>query len=222
MKLPDPKSSGYIPTPAGQHLAVCTRFIDLGTQTTQTQFGTKVQHKVALAWEIPGHRIEWEKDGTKYEGPVLHYERFTFSTHEKANFRQKLEMWRGRPFAESDFGDGPDAFDVKNLIGVGAFLQISHKNEGGTVYANLQAIMLPPGGKAAWPKPEGPTMYLALNKEEFDPDVFASLSEKMRTTIAASPEYKAIFGDEGRAAESESGFGERNPPSVTYDDEIPF
>jgi len=193
MKLPDPKSGGYTPTPAGQHMAVCTRFIDLGTQTTQSQWGTKRQRKVMLAWEIPGVRVEWEKDGQRYEGPALHYERFTFSTHEKAEFRQKLEMWRGKPFADSDFGDGPEAFDCKNLIGVGALLQIAHKTDGGKTFANLQAIMLPPGGRAAWAKPEGQLMYLALTAEEFDPMVYQSLSDKMKETIASSPEYQALF-----------------------------
>lgn len=213
MKLPDPKSGGFTPTPAGQHLAVCTRFIDLGTQTTQGQWGTKRQRKVTLAWEIPAVRIEWEKDGEKYEGPALHYERFTFSTHEKAEFRQKLEMWRGKPFIESDFGDGPEAFDVRNLLGVGALLQIAHKNEGGKTYANLQAIMLPPGGKAAWPKPEGQIMYLALTPEEFDPETFGKLSERMQDTIRNSPEYAALFPEPDQ---------KQSLDRSDMDDEIPF
>lgn len=219
MKLPDPKSGGFTPTPAGQHLAVCTRFIDLGTQTTQSQWGTKRQRKVMLAWEIPAERVKWEKDGQQYEGPAIHYERFTFSTHEKAEFRQKLEMWRGKPFVESDFGDGPEAFDVQNLLGVGALLQIAHKNEGGKTYANLQAIMLPPGGKAAWPKPEGQTMYLALTEDEFDQSVYDALSEKMRETIASSPEYQALFAGSDN---QQSGHGYGGNGHADMDDEIPF
>jgi hypothetical protein len=215
MKLPDPKSGGYTPTPAGQHNAVCTRFIDLGTQTTQTQYGTRRKRKVMIAWEIPAVRVEWMKDDQKYEGPALHYERFTFSTYETAEFRKKLEMWRGKPFAESDFGDGPDAFDVRNLIGVGALLQIAHKTEGGKTYANLQAIMLPPGGKAAWVKPEGQTMYLALTPEEFDPQVYEALSDRLRETIASSPEYQAIF------PASDPG-GNLQTPDGDMEDEVPF
>jgi hypothetical protein len=221
MKLPDPKSGGFTPTPAGQHNAVCTRFIDLGTQTTQSQWGTKRQRKVMIAWEIPSIRVEWMKDDQKYEGPALHYERFTFSTHEKAELRNKLEMWRGKPFSESDFGDGPDAFDVRNLIGVGALLQIAHKAEGGKTYANLQAIMLPPGGKSAWVKPEGQTMYLALTPDEFDAQVYESLSDRLRETIASSPEYQAMFP----SSFSDGGGNPENGNNGGFDDmddEIPF
>lgn len=218
MKLPDPKSGSFTPTPAGQHLAVCTRFIDLGTQTTNGQWGTKRQRKVMLAWEIPAERVKWEKDGQQYEGPTLHYERFTFSTHEKAEFRQKLEMWRGKPFAESDFGDGPEAFDVRNLLGVGALLQIAHKHENGKTFANLQAIMLPPGGKASWPKPEGALMYLALTEDEFDQSVYDALSDKLRETIANSPEYQALFAPAGGGQAGGAPAGGRSD----MDDEISF
>jgi hypothetical protein len=215
MKLPEPSSGSYTPTPAGQHNAVLTRFIDLGTQTTNGQYGTKHQHKVLLAWELPGERVEWEKDGVQHSGPVLHHERLTFSSHEKAKFRQYLEMWRGKPFTDEDFG----VFDCRSLLGVGAFLQIAHETNNGKIYANLQAIMLPPGGKDSWAKPEGGVTYFSLS--EFDQEVFDGLSEGLQSTIKDSPEYKSMFsqdpGPSGSDSEDPSG-----GLSKEIEDEIPF
>lgn len=215
MKLPAPNAGSFTPTPEGQHLAVCTRFIDLGTQTTETAWGVKQQRKVLIGWEIPKERTKWERDGVEHEGPVLHYERFTFSTHEKARFRQVLESWRGKPFRDEDFGSHEKAFDVRNLLGVGAYLQIAHKHENGKVYANLQAIMMPPGGKESWPRAEGQTIYLALTPDEFSLETYQGLSENLQNAIASSPEYQAMFRDD-------QPDGYSPPPRDDMDDEIPF
>lgn len=189
MKLPDPKSGGdFTPTPQGQHVAVLTRLIDLGTQPGSQAFPDP-KHKILFGWEIPGERVEWEKDDQKHEGPVLHYERMTFSMHEKAIMRQRLESWRGRPFTEEEY----QSFNMKSLLGVGAFIQISHDHKDGKTYANMQAIMLPPGGKEAWPKPEGEVVYVALDKDDFDKAQFDKLSDGLKETIQKSPEYQSIM-----------------------------
>lgn len=215
MKLPENNGGTFTPTPAGQHLAVLTRFIDLGTQTTTGMYGTKSQRKVQLGWEIPKERVSWTKDGVEHEGPVLHTERMTFSSHEKAIFRQRLESWRGKPFTDEDFG----SFDCKNLLGVGALLQIVHDTNNGTTYANLNAILLPPGGKDTWPTPEGPIIYFSL--EDFDHEVFDGFTDRMKETIMSSPEYQEKFG-KGRS----SGFENSENPGAGVDreleDEIPF
>lgn len=212
MKLPEPNGSGgFTPTPAGQHNAVLTRFIDLGTQPGSALY-PKPKRKVLMGWEIPAERVTWEKDGVEHEGPVVHFERMTFSTHENAVFRQRLESWRGKPFTEADWG----TFDTRNLLGVGALLQIAHEHKDGNTYANMQAILLPPGGKDAWAKPEGDVIYFSL--EEFDQEAFGRLSENLQTTIKGSPEYKAIFGD----ADGGLSQGEESRELADLDDEIPF
>lgn len=211
MKLPEPNAGGdFTPTPAGQHNSVLTRFIDLGTQPG-SQMYPKPKRKVLMGWEIPGERVKWEKDGQEQEGPVLHYERMTFSTHENAVFRQRLESWRGKPFAQEDWGN----FDTKNLLGVGALLQIAHEHKDAKTYANLQAIMLPPGGKETWAKPEGPVIYFSL--DEFDEDTFNGLSEGLQETIKKSPEYQVMFSHAPAMDE-----GQFPPPQNDMDDEIPF
>lgn len=223
MKLPENNGGTFTPAPAGQHNAVLTRFIDLGTQTTNGMYGTKSQRKVQLGWEIPAERVTWNKDGVDHEGPVLHTERMTFSSHEKAIFRQRLESWRGKALTDEDFG----TFDCKNLLGVGALLQIVHDNNNGTLYANLNAIMLPPGGKDVWAKPEGPIVYFSL--DDFNQEVFDSLTDRMKETIMGSPEYQAVFGvnnqqQNGNHQQSSggAGYGSGGRPSGDLDDEIPF
>lgn len=147
----------------------------------------KPKRKVLFGWEIPSQRVKYEKDGQEMEGPVLHFERMTFSMHENAVMRQRLESWRGKAFTEDDFG----TFDMRNLIGVGALIQIAHEHKDGKVYANLQAIMLPPGGKDQWPQPEGAIMHFDL--EEFHQDSFDALSLGLQETIKGSPEYQRMF-----------------------------
>lgn len=190
MKLPDPSKGGdFTPTPAGQHMAVFTRLIDLGTQPGSQMYPSP-KHKVLFGWEIPKERIKYEKDGEVHEGPVIHFERMTYSMHENAIMRQRLESWRGRSFTEDEY----KTFDMKTLLGVGALIQIAHEHKDGKIYANLQAIMLPPGGKANWPKPEGEFLYLSLDPDEFNQDDFDKLSDNLKSTIERSPEYQRMFG----------------------------
>lgn len=214
MKLPEPNSGGdFTPTPMGRHLAVLTRLIDLGTQPGSQMFPDP-KHKILLGWEIPSERIKYTKDGEEHEGPVVHFERMTFSMHEKAILRQRLESWRGKPFTDEDFG----SFDMQNLLRVGAEIQISHDHKDGKTYANMQAIMLP-RSKDEWPTPEGDVVYLSLADGEFDQVTYDGLSEGLRNTIAKSPEYQKLNGPtDGYGAD---GYGNPAPESID-DDEIPF
>lgn len=212
MKLPKPNEGGdFTPTPAGQHMAVLTRLIDLGTQPGSQMYPAP-KHKVLFGWEIPKHRIRYMKDDQEHEGPVIHFERMTFSMHENAVMRQRLESWRGKPFEEKDFG----TFDMSKLLGVGALIQIAHEHKDGKVYANMQAIMLPPGGKETWPKPEGEFIHLSLDPDEFRQEVFDKLSDGLKQTIQRSPEYQRLVNGPEYLPQSE------NPGNGMIDDEIPF
>lgn len=207
MKLPEPNGGDFTPTPAGQHRAVLTRLIDLGTQPGSQMFPNP-KRKVLFGWEIPSERIKFVKDGQEHEGPVIHFERMTFSSHENSIMRQRLESWRGRPFTEQEFG----TFDLKTLLGVSALIQIAHERKDGKTYANMQVIMLPPDWKSNPVKAEGETLYLSLEPDEFDQATYERLSDGLRTTIANSPEYQSLMGGEA----------EKRPEPRDLEDEIPF
>lgn len=209
MKLPENSGADYAPTPMGQHTAILTRLIDLGTQPGSSKYPDP-KRKVLFGWEIPEHRIEFERDGEKVSGPVMHFERWTLSSGQKSIMRQRLEAWRGVPFSDADFGN----FDLQTLLGVPALMQITHDPKDGTVYANLTAIMKLPGVKReSWPQPEGELIYVSLEQGEFDRTAFDKLSDRLKEKISTSPEYRSLMGET---------LPDMPPAEPELEDEIPF
>jgi hypothetical protein len=204
----------FKPTPEGQHVMVCTRVIDLGTQKTEFNGETKHQRKVLITWEVPGERIT--VDGS--DAPVIHSEKYTWSFHEKANLRKHLENWRGRKFKEEDFAGPPNGFNIKNLLGVPCFGQVIHETAtNGKTYANLTAIMAFPGKRETWPQPEGELLFLDL--DSFDANTFGKLSDYWQGVIRNSPEGNDAINGAGSAG---YGAGGRPGANDMDADEIPF
>ena len=52
MPLPLPDATDFELTPAGSHVAVCYRIVDLGTQLIEYNGETKKQHKIMVGWEL--------------------------------------------------------------------------------------------------------------------------------------------------------------------------
>jgi len=212
------KSTGggdFTPTEAGQHTGICNRVVDYGTHISTGMYAGKSQRKLMIAWEIPSLRVKFEKDGKEIEGPVIHIERYTWSFHENANLRAVLESWRGKQFVDEDF-EGPKAFDMRNLIGVPALLQIVHNAKGEKIYANLQSIMKMPGKREDWPTLENDPVFLDLRN--FDQTMFEKLSDYWQSLIKTTPEWAEMFGSEHQ---QQNGYGSENP-GAEMDDEIPF
>lgn len=210
--LPEPTEGGnFTPAPAGTHPAICYRFIDLGTQTTNFD---KRQRKVMLSWEITDPELRTE-DGK----PFTVSQRYTWSMHEKATLRKTLEAWRGTPFIKTDFG--PDGFSVRKLIGIGCLLSILHEpREGGGVYANINGVMKLPKGMEPG-KLESPTAFLSLDEADFDREVFNGLSDKLQETIKASPEYGFLTRPHQAADFVPPNFN-GSDPGWQPDSDIPF
>ena len=80
----------------------------------------------------------WQIDEDRDDGKPFHVQkRYTLSLHEKAGLRKDLESWRGKPFSDTEL----QGFDVENLLGVAAMLNIVHAVVQGSTFANIASIM---------------------------------------------------------------------------------
>jgi len=185
--LPKAEGGNFETTPAGTFIARCYRFIDLGSHEQTFQGESKgLKRLVMVGFELP---TELMATGEYAGKPFTIHKRYTWSTHEKATMRKDLESWRGKKFNDSDFG--PGGFDVRNLLGVPCTLSISHSEKDGSTYANITGLGPPMRGV---PVPEGvnKTLFLSLEPQLFDREIYEGLSDKLKAFIAETPEYKSI------------------------------
>lgn len=166
----------YKPIPQGTHIAVCNAVVDCGVQPGGR---FKPQHKIYLRFEVPGERIEFEKDGAKQEGPMQIGKFYTLSLSEKANLRKDLTAWRGRQFTPEELR----GFDVSKLLGVPCQITVAHETGADQkIYANIIAIMGMPRGM---PKPQAERpllMYSPDDTSKFD-ELPQWLQEKVQSAV---------------------------------------
>jgi hypothetical protein len=185
MQLPKPgEGATFALPPPGTYPAVCYRVIDLGTQDVEWAGEAKKKHKISLSWEL--HDPDCQMDDGR---PMSIHSTYTLSMHENATFRKHLEAWRGKPFSEDDF----KSFAIENLIGVPCYIGVIHDKTGN--WANVSAIS-PLPKQMDKPKPINPTVFLCLEKDQFDPEVLASLSDRTQEKVKSSPEYRRLMGDD--------------------------
>lgn len=231
MHLPKNEGGNFEQTPAGTFIARCYRFIDLGSHEQTYQGESKgLKRLVMIGFELP---TELMQEGEWAGKPFSIHKRYTWSTHEKATMRKDLESWRGKKFNDADFG--PGGFDVRNLLGVPATLTVVHSENGERVYSNIASIGQPMRGVPI-PDQVNQSVYLSLEKEHFDGNVFDSLSDKLKDFIRETPEYRRLTGA-SRSYASVKGSGYSGQPSIDpnremeaagprefapLDDEVPF
>lgn len=149
--------------PSGSHLGVCNMVVDIGLQPGST-LHPEPKRQVVIRWEIPGERVEYEKDGQKIEGPLTISRTVTASMNEKATLRQILENWRGRKFTN----DEAAKFDVSSILGKPCLLSISETTKGDKTYSNVASVSPLIKGMTA-PQAENPLLYYADdNRRAFD------------------------------------------------------
>lgn len=195
-----PKDNGTFElAPEGNHLAICYMVVDVGTQPG---YEGRLQRKVYIGWELCGEVME---DGR----PFSVRKPYTLSASRRSNLRRDLEAWRGRSFDPSEFGD--DGFNLKDLLGVAAMVNVTHVTRGEKTYANI-ASLAPVPRQMEIPNMVNSPVHVSLEPQEFDPEAFESLSDWFREKICDSPEWS-------RLNKSESG---GSSFSVDNDDSIPF
>lgn len=170
-------------TPEGTYIGRCFKIIDMGTQTTTGQFGTKSQRKVMIGWELLDDEVKM-KDGR----PFVATQFYTASLHEKAQLRKDLEAWRGKKFTDEEL----EGFDLKNVAGAYCMLQVVHSAD--RQYANVNAIMSFKGEK-----PKGVNDIVIFDVDEPDQEILSAMSEKMQAKIKSSPEYSGSDWPSGQA-----------------------
>lgn len=189
------------PIPEGSHHAVCYAVVDLGTQQPpqNSRFFAGPKRKVMLMFEVPGERIEVDRNGEKLDLPRAISKEFTLSLHEKSGLRKFLEAWRSKKFTADELA----GFDLAVLAGMNCMLSVVHNDKG---YADIASCMkLPKGMPAAQAENE-------LIVYDIDKDVPGALPEWVRKKIDASEERHASNGN-----------AYPHPPSETLgDDDIPF
>ena len=207
MFIPNPSESGgdFAPVPAGTHLALCYRVIDLGRQKSTFQGEEKVAHKIMISWELPDERME---DGR----PFTIHKRYTWSMHEKASLRKDLEAWRGAPFKEADFG----TFDIRNVLGKACIVSVvQDMKPDGKIYANVAGVGKVMKNLTIPPMTNDP-VYLWVTPARWDQDVFNSLSDGLKRVIVSSPEYDEMMVAANQPEPLSANTGE------FVDDEVPF
>lgn len=201
--------SGFTPVPAGMHLARCFRIVDLGSQKSEYMGQVKIQHKIMLQFEVWSEDENGNPTLTSKGEPMSITKRYTLTLSDKSALRNDLKTWRGRDFTPEELR----GFELKNVLGVWAMLSVSRDTSAnGKEYTNIQAIMpVPPHvKKAGYPDAHNPVQMYSI--EDHDNEIFESLSENVKKTIMASPEFQS-----------------RNPhamsravPVETDDSDIPF
>jgi hypothetical protein len=171
--------------PEGQFRAVCVDVVE--KRDVPTAWGPKT--KVRLAWQTE----EVRADGK----PFLASSSFNASLAESSRLRPFLEAWRGKKFTPDEL----KAFDLENLIGVQAVIQVTHTQRDGKTYDNVTAIMRPMRGL----EPVEPRDYVRVVDR---PD--------------ASPAPAAPPARRTASAPAASDWGDIPEPVQEDDDDLPF
>lgn len=192
--------------PVGVFAARCFSVIDLGTQTIEYKGETKHQRKVQLGWELYGEDEQGSPLTTDEGEPMSISKRYTLSLSEKSKLRPDLEAWRGKPFSEEEL----KGFDLHNLLGVPCFLNITHNDVNGKIYANIASITpLPRAMRDTLPVQHNKNRIYTITDGKNE--VYLSLYDKLRETIDKAVEWQGLSA---KSAPSQS-----NDP---FDDNIPF
>jgi hypothetical protein len=196
------------PIPAGMHQARCYALFDLGTHYDEKFL--KEKRELIIMWEVPGERIDIEREGKTLDLPRAISKKYTLSLHEKARLRHDLESWRGRPFNTDELG----GFDMKAIIGKPCLLNITHSKRDDKTYANVGAITPLMKGMNA-PEQENPSASFSFDDGS---NVFPEAMPEWVCDIAAkSKEWEAIEEKKKAPAAQPAA-----PKEDAKDDSLPF
>ena len=206
----------FKPTPEGNHMAVCFRVIDLGTQRWEYQGEPQIGRKVLIAWELHGEDEEGNPLTMDDGRPLSASSTYTLSLGKKAILRAHLEAWRGKAFTEAEMA----GFDVSQLLGQPCMVSIKHTSKNGKTYANVAAVSRFPAALKAH-KPTAVNQLQLFDISEPDEAILDSLPDWIKEKVNESVERSApkrpagVQKREAAAAITGTGFDD-------MDDDVPF
>lgn len=194
----------------GVYVGVCSRIIDLGTQTDT--FGQR--QKVRIVWDLIGETYQYKEETLQRRISRT----FTNSLDEKSNLCKALTAWRGKIFSDEDL----KGFDLSKILGAGVQLQILTKtSKSGDQYSSIESYMpLPKGQKA----PAVETLLFDMDNPDTY-DAFQKLSSGTQKAIAAAPEFAYTglsLAAPGTAAASYASGSASDFEEVDADGDLPF
>jgi hypothetical protein len=166
--------------PQGAHIGRCYQIVDLGTMEDKKFGGRK--RKVQFLFELPNELEVF--DESKGAQPYYVRTSMTLSMSEKANLRKFIESWIGKPMTDREASN----FEIMDLLGMPAMLNITHRVTDGGTFANIMSISPLPKGITC-PAQINPS--LSYDTTAHNQDAFSQLPEFVRTQIMESDEYRA-------------------------------
>jgi len=183
--VPTKHERKYELAPEGTHLARIVQFFHIGTIQETIKGETKDRNKVRLVFELPLETYEYEG----VQKPHLLAQEYTLSLNQKAALRKIVDGLEGRSLTEEE----EYSYDVEALVGKECMVQVVHNESKGSTYANVANVMPTLKGAVC---PAQITPRIVFSYAPFDPSLFASLPEFLRTKIEASKEFKVATGTE--------------------------
>lgn len=189
----------YQPIPVGVHRGVASLMVDLGMQG-----GGKFDpaFKVAIGFQL----VDVLNDKGE---PREITQTYTNSMNKKANLRKLIETWFGKQFPTEESAEN---FDLQQLLGRPALVNVVHTERSGKTYANISAVMSLPAGTEK-PELKGGTLFYSDTLDQSERSAaFAKLPEWLRKKVD-----EQLVPDKKVAAAAGV-----DVEAVTADEDIPF
>jgi hypothetical protein len=181
-----PEGGNFIQVEPGTYVARCYLMIQIGTIEIEYKGEKKKQHKVAVTWELPTETaIFHEERGPE---PFVVSKKYTLSMHEKSNLRKDLESWRGKGYTDEE----AKHFDITKLLGQPCLLSVIQQprpDDPTKTYTAISSISRMMKGQDCPPQ-VNPTKVLSY--DNFNWELFESLSDYMKDMIRKSDEFKRL------------------------------
>jgi len=209
---PPRKEVEYELLPAGNYIARCIGWIDLGDQTKQFATGEKIERTLKLSFEIPDEmkEIKDPKTGGNTKVPAIVSRDFNFTYHEKSNLRFIYDSWFGKKHSEDEI---EKLNPVDDILGKTALINICHQESKSTGYSYLKINAITPLMKGMeCPEQITPSTYFFMGwkfrEVDFDDETYLKLPDFIKNKIVLSPQYKRV-----KEADSQ-------PKEESYDEKI--